>query len=355
MDSSASSPEILRDASGQEESLDENYLKLLLLKSAELGHSKENQEKRNDTPWPSRTESKIQSSIGADLYRINNAECQKDSNLEFLTPKQLDFSLLASPPSIGNEGSLDLTNPQSCSRDVPPNTPNLSNLEEELTKKAKQQEHNLKKHFEKMHQHSNLERLVKKVRPKHLDFSLQSSPAGNNVSPNTPNLVNLENLAQKISPNLDLQQPITPSSDGTPSTANFTSSMTEKPHSSITHRLEKKLVLVPHQKDNDFKEVSQNIDFDLNGKAFIDKEKMENVQKSVKETVRVRINTHPYTRNQSVYDEGKLQNQGLEALKRLVPGLKPNSGEIEVCEMAVKYIEFIKSQVGPEIDKEFTH
>ena len=69
----------------------------------------------------------------------------------------------------------------------------------------------------------------------------------------------------------------------------------------------------------------------------------------------VRNNIHPYTRNQSVYDEEKMQNQGLEALKRLVPGLKPNSGEIEVCEMAVKYIEFIKSQVGPEVDKEFTH
>jgi len=182
---------------------------------------------------------------------------------------------------------------------------------------------------------------------------LQSSPAGNSVSPNTPNLVNLENLAQKISPNLDLQQSITPSSDGNPgpSATNFTSSMTEKPHSSISHRLEKKLVLVPHQKDNNFKEVSQNIDLDLNGKAFIEKEKMENIQKSVKETVRVRINTHPYTRNQLVYDEGKMQNQGLEALKRLVPGLKPNSDEIEVCEMAVKYIEFIKNLLMKIFDR----
>merc|ERR1711890_85260 len=65
-------------------------------------------------------------------------------------PQQLDFSLLASPSMIESEVSLDLTNPQLCTGEVPPNTPNLSNLDEELTKKAKQQEDNLKEHLEKM-------------------------------------------------------------------------------------------------------------------------------------------------------------------------------------------------------------
>ena len=43
----------------------------------------------------------------------------------------------------------------------------------------------------------------------------------------------------------------------------------------------------------------------------------------------------------------------MEELKRLVPGLVSKSAEIEVYEMTVKYLEFLKSQIGLEVDKEF--
>ena len=43
----------------------------------------------------------------------------------------------------------------------------------------------------------------------------------------------------------------------------------------------------------------------------------------------------------------------MEALKRLVPGLEPDAKENKVCEMTIKYIEFMKTHVGSEADKEF--
>ena len=45
---------------------------------------------------------------------------------------------------------------------------------------------------------------------------------------------------------------------------------------------------------------------------------------------------------------------GIETLKNVVPGLTPNSSEVEVCEMTVKYLKFMKTQVDiAEVDKEF--
>ena len=45
---------------------------------------------------------------------------------------------------------------------------------------------------------------------------------------------------------------------------------------------------------------------------------------------------------------------GIETLKNVVPGLTPNSSEVEVCEMTVKYLKFMKTQVDiEEVDKEF--
>ena len=45
---------------------------------------------------------------------------------------------------------------------------------------------------------------------------------------------------------------------------------------------------------------------------------------------------------------------GIETLKDLVPGLTPNSSEVEVCEMTVKYLKFMKTQVDiEEVDQEF--
>ena len=45
---------------------------------------------------------------------------------------------------------------------------------------------------------------------------------------------------------------------------------------------------------------------------------------------------------------------GIDALKNVVPGLTPKSSEAEVCEMTVKYIKFMKTQVEIEqVDQEF--
>ena len=45
---------------------------------------------------------------------------------------------------------------------------------------------------------------------------------------------------------------------------------------------------------------------------------------------------------------------GIETLRDLVPGLTPKSSEAEVCEMTVKYLKFMKTQVEiEEVDQEF--
>ena len=65
------------------------------------------------------------------------------------------------------------------SRDVPPNTPNISNLDEELAKEGKKQENNLKEHLETVAQNPNLKisAKAKKSTPKHLNFSNLISPS----------------------------------------------------------------------------------------------------------------------------------------------------------------------------------
>merc|ERR1719228_200544 len=332
-----SSPEILRDASLQEENVEEQWRPLDPLKSAEPENLEVEKPKiRIDTPWPSHTESKIQSTIGSIL---KSEEYQSEfRDVGFLTPQQLDFSLLASPSMTESEVSLDLTNPQLCNGEVPPNTPNMSNLDEELTKKAKQQEDNLKEHLEKLAPQSDLQRLGKKIKPKQLDFSLRTPClTENQAPPNTPILANLEDLAQKISPNLDLDFSLS-SSSGYP-----TSSMSEigiTPNSSSIDSIEEQLIRVAQKQEANLKE---------------DGEKVESIQETEKRAVRISIDPYPRTLSNpnKEKERKKRQNKGLEALKILVPGLKPKSSEIEVCERTIKYIEFMKSQVGPEVDKEF--
>ena len=88
MEESTSSPEILRDASLQD-TLEENCLELL--KSAENLEGQKSK-KRKDTPWPCHTESRIPPTIGS---VVNSEEHQGEfKNEQFLTPKQLDFSIL---------------------------------------------------------------------------------------------------------------------------------------------------------------------------------------------------------------------------------------------------------------------
>ena len=44
----------------------------------------------------------------------------------------------------------------------------------------------------------------------------------------------------------------------------------------------------------------------------------------------------------------------MDTLRDLVPGLTPKSSEDKVCEMTVKYVKFMKTQVEIEqVDKEF--
>ena len=58
-------------------------------------------------------------------------------------------------------------------RDVPPNTPNIPNLELELMKEGKKQAKNLKEHLENVGQNSNfkISSKAKKSTPKYLNFS----------------------------------------------------------------------------------------------------------------------------------------------------------------------------------------
>jgi len=219
-DESSSSPEILRDASLQE-TLDEHCLELM--NSAEAENLEVQRLKtRNDTPWPSHTESKIPPRIGLTLY--SEEEQSESKGTEYLTPNRLDFSIFVSPSSIVSDVSLNLKDP--LLGDAPPNTPNLSNLEEELTKKAQQQEENLKEHLGNLTPRTGFQQKGKKRGRKQLDF---------------------------------------------------------------------------------------------------DSEKDRKMRK----------------------------NKAMEELKRLVPGLVSKSAEIEVYEMTVKYLEFVKSQIGLEVDKEF--
>jgi len=210
MESSSSSPEtpeILRDVSHQE-NLEEQCQELL--KSSE--NREEKPKKRNDTPWPKDTESKIQSLTGLSGSIIKSEDGKIGDDVVFLTPQHLDFSLFSS-----SDASLNLSTVQSGSRDVPPNTPNISNLDEELAKEGKKQENNLKEHLETVAKNANLKisAKAKKSTPKHLNFSNLISPSStkNKVSSNTPILTSLANLAEKISPkeNLDFSMQSTSS------------------------------------------------------------------------------------------------------------------------------------------------
>merc|ERR1719219_2368753 len=224
-----------------------------------------------------------------------------------------------------SEVSLDLTNPQLCTGEVPPNTPNMSNLDEELTKKAKQQEDNLKEHLEKLAPQSDLQQLGKKIRPKQLDFSLRTPcMTENEAPPNSPILANLEDLAQKISPNHDLDFSLPSSS--------FMSEIAITPNSSNIDSLEEKLIRVA-QKQEDMENLN--------------KETVENIQETEKRAVRISTDPYPRTLSNPDKERKKRLSKGLEALKILVPGLERKSSEIQVCEMTIKYIEFMKSHAGP--------
>jgi len=202
------------------------------------------------------------------------------------------------------------------------------------SKKAKQQEDNLKEHLEKLAPQSDLHQLANKIRPKKLDFSLRTPClTENEAPPNSPILANLEDLAQKISPNQDLDFSLPSSS--------FMSETAITPNSSNIDSLEEKLIRVA-QKQEDMENLN--------------KETVENIQETEKRAVRISIDPYPRThRTQSNLDKERKKrlNKGLEALKILVPGLKTKSSEIEVCEMTIKYVEFMKSHAGPEVDKEF--
>ena len=128
MESSASSPEILRDISVPE-NLEEQCQEFL--------GTDEKPKKRNDTPWPEKTESKITST--GSLFNLNN---DVGDDHEFLTPQSLNFSLLSSM----NDSLLS----SFVENDAPPNTPNTSTLEEKLVEEAQKQEVKLKEQLENL-------------------------------------------------------------------------------------------------------------------------------------------------------------------------------------------------------------
>jgi len=228
--SSPETPEILRDVSHQE-NLEEQCQELL--KSSE--NREEKPKKRNDTPWPKDTESKIQSLTGLSGSIIKSEDGKIGDDVVFLTPQHLDFSLFSS-----SDASLNLSTVQSGNRDVPPNTPNISNLDEELAKEGKKQENILKEHLETVAKNQNLKisAKAKKSTPKHLNFSNLISPASTKteVSSNAPILANLTNLAEKISPkeSLDFSMQSTSSMEeievppNTPTSANSESNIAPK-------------------------------------------------------------------------------------------------------------------------------
>merc|ERR1712080_33390 len=153
-----------------------------------------------------------------------------------------------------------------------------------MGKKGKQQEDNLKEHLEKLAPQSDLQQLAKKIRPKQLDFSLWTPClTENQAPPNTPILANLEDLAQKISPNFNLDFSL-PSSSGYP-----TSSMSEigiTPNSSNIDSLEEHLIRVAQKQEANLKE---------------DGEKVESIQETAKRAVR--SSTDPYPRTLSNPDK----------------------------------------------------
>lgn len=346
MESSSSSPEtpeILRDVSHQE-NLEEQCQELL--KSSENREEKPN--KRKDTPWPKESESKIQSLTGLSGSLIKSEDGKIGSDdVVFLTPQHLDFSLFSS-----SDVSLNLSTVQSGSRDVPPNTPNISNLDEELAKEGKKQENNLKKHLENVAQNPNLKisAKAKKSTPKHLNFSNLISPSSIKVSSNAPNLEILANLAEKISPreSLDFSIQSTSSMDeievppNTPTSANSEPNIAQKTPSFAD--IENELI-------KEAKKLEGNLE------ENVEKNTAKKPVEPVKEiTVRTTIDPTPYTRNvnEKEKERRKRNRKGIDTLKDLVPGLTPKSSEAEVCEMTVKYVKFMKTQVEiEEVDKQF--
>jgi hypothetical protein len=233
-----------------------------------------------------------------------------------------------------------------------------------------------------------------------LDFSQKPSLcltlAVSNAQPNTPVLANLEDLAQEISPNFD-QDILLPSSSTYPT-------IEIMPHSSQTERLEEQLIREAQKQEANLKEETEDLDFSLPSTSRLtlgeikaqqnapslaslenlakkispnldldfslpsssdeyylkeegvnaDERKIENIQETNAKGA-VRINQYHgiptgYVRDK---DRKKRQNKAAEELKRLVPGLEPKSKESKVCEMTIKYIEFMKTHVGPDVDEEF--
>jgi len=346
MESSSSSPEtpeILRDVSHQE-NLEEQCQELL--KSSE--NREEKPKKRNDTPWPKETESKIQSLTGlsGSIIKSEGGKIGSD-DVVFLTPQHLDFSIFSS-----SDISLNLSTVQSASRDVPPNTPNISNLDEELAKEGKKQEKNLKEHLENVAQNPNLKisAKAKKSTPKHLNFSNLTSPSSttNKVSSNTPILANLANLAEKISPKESLDFSIQSTSSmgeievppNTPTSANLEPNIAQKTPSFAD--IENELIKEAKKLEGNLKET-------------VEKNSAKKPVEAVKEKT-VRTTIAPYTRNvnEKEKDRRKRNRKGIDALKNLVPGLTTKSSDDVVCEMTVKYVKFMKTQVEiEEVDKEF--
>jgi len=342
--SSPETPEILRDVSHQE-NLEEQCQELL--KSSE--NREEKPKKRNDTPWPKDTESKIQSLTGLSGSIIKSEDGKIGDDVVFLTPQHLDFSLFSS-----SDASLNLSTVQSGNRDVPPNTPNISNLDEELAKEGKKQENNLKEHLETVAKNSNLKisAKAKKSTPKHLNFSNLISPSSTKnkiaVASNTPILMNLTNLAEKISPkeNLDFSTQSTSSMGeievppNTPTSANSEPNIAQKTPSFAD--IENELIKEAKKLEGIFNET-------------VEKNSAKKPVEALKEII-VHSTINPYTRNvnEKEKDRRKRNRKGIETLKDVVPGLTPNSSEVEVCEMTVKYLKFMKTQVDiEEVDQEF--
>merc|ERR1712228_735242 len=123
--------------------------------------------------------------------------------------------------------------------------------------------------------------------------------------------------------------------DAPPNTPN-TSTLEEQ----LIEEAQKQEVQLKQHLENMAKESEENIQ---------EKPKIMTVQSATNIDTGVRVKVNPENEKQRRHRT----REGIDALKTLVPGLNNKSSEIEVFERTVKYIYFMKSKVGPEVDKEF--
>lgn len=99
---------------------------------------------------------------------------------------------------------------------------------------------------------------------------------------------------------------------------------------------------------------SENND-DAQSKQRRKKNSGSQLKRGVSDSESSRIQPYEATRtvNAKEIQRRKRNRTSVQKLKEIIPCIEDDAGEIETCEMAAKYIFFMKTQVGPQFDKDF--